>query len=171
MRGWRVIDMTGRRFGRLLVVSRGERTRVYPGAYWLCQCDCGAQRTVSGDSLRRGSTRSCGCLMREISRATAPFRAKKHGACGTREYEAWANAKLRCFNPQISTFRYYGGRGITMAPEWRDDFAAFLKHVGPSPGPGYSLDRINNDGPYAPGNVRWATRHEQRVNQRAKGTA
>jgi hypothetical protein len=84
----------------------------------------------------------------------------------TPEYTAWNAAKTRTRNPHYKGWRHYGGRGIRMAPEWLNDFPAFLAHIGPRPGPGYSIDRIDVDGDYAPGNVRWATVAEQRMNQR-----
>jgi hypothetical protein len=88
------------------------------------------------------------------------------GSRGTPEYRAWTDAKTRVSNPNYKDWRYYGARGIRMAPEWLHDFAAFLADVGPRPGPGYSIDRIDVNGDYAPGNVRWATAIEQRRNQR-----
>jgi hypothetical protein len=84
----------------------------------------------------------------------------------TREFVAWCAAKERCFNPNAEKYADYGGRGITMAVEWIDNFAAFLAHIGPKPDPDMSLDRIDVDGSYEPGNVRWATASEQRLNQR-----
>ena len=86
----------------------------------------------------------------------------------TPEYRSWRCAKNRTTNPASAGWRYYGARGITMAAAWLEDFAAFLAHVGPRPGPGYSIDRIDNDGNYEPGNVRWATALEQRHNQRPR---
>lgn len=81
------------------------------------------------------------------------------------EYRAWRQAKNRTTNPAYPKFARYGGRGITMSPEWVDDFAAFFRHIGPRPGAGYSLDRIDNSKGYEPGNVRWATASEQAANR------
>jgi hypothetical protein len=99
-----------------------------------------------------------------------PARKKRvnHGMCYTPEWGAWAGIKQRCFDPKSVSFDDYGGRGITMAPEWRDDFLAFYEHLGPRPSPAYSVDRIDVDGNYEPGNVRWATRSQQAANKRPR---
>jgi len=98
-------------------------------------------------------------------------RSLKHGATvglrRTPEYRAWLNAKRRCDNTGVPDFYRYGGRGIRMCEEWLHDFAAFLSHIGPKPAPHLSLDRIDPDGDYCPGNVRWATAKEQ-ANNRSK---
>ena len=93
-----------------------------------------------------------------------------HGPDGKRqrtpEFVAWVMMKQRCYNPKVRGWKYYGGRGIKVCPEWRDDFRAFLAHIGPRPGPGWSVDRIDPDGNYEPGNVRWATALTQQRNRR-----
>jgi hypothetical protein len=159
------LDLAGQRFGRLLVLSRGPRDR-QGNAQWECVCDCGTATVVRGFCLRDGNTQSCGCLNREAS----VVKNTVHGGAGagrtTPEYRAWQNMKTRCFNPNFTTYEDYGGRGITVCSQWVNDFPAFLAHVGPKPSPAHSLDRIDNEGHYEPGNVRWASRSDQNRNRR-----
>lgn len=92
--------------------------------------------------------------------------SRTHGLWRRPEYKTWENAIQRCTNPNHSSYERYGGRGIRVCEEWRDSFLAFFEHVGPRPSPAHSIDRIDNDGDYEPGNVRWATDREQRANTR-----
>lgn len=173
---------TGERFGRLIVLeltttqSPGKASRRAA----VCGCDCGARVTVLVQNLCRAEgTKSCGCMKRRgtMSDRFAQTRAtperlhnRTHGMARHPSYYRWFNMVDRCENPDHAAYDNYGGRGITVATEWHDVavFLAYLDAVlGPCPD-GYSLDRINNDGPYAPGNLRWATRSEQMVNRRAK---
>ncbi len=156
--------MTGQRFGLLTVEHRvdGPNRR---RTWWQCRCDCGATAVKMGKYLRNGDTRSCGCVQRKY-RATG---AVKHGGARigrlTPEYISWRDAKERCANPHKRTYRLYGGRGIRMCDAWRTDFAAFRRDMGPRPA-GYSLDRIDVDGHYEPGNCRWVSQMDQCNNQR-----
>jgi hypothetical protein len=158
----KLIDMTGLTFGLLTVVGRAPtkstRTR------WICQCECGGTTVAHGGSLRQGLSRSCGCARNENLRTVSIT----HGLTYTAEHRTWKSMKDRCCNPSNKNYPNWGGRGISICSRWMSSFAAFYQDVGPKPGPEYSIDRIDNDGNYEPGNVRWATPREQRLNQRPR---
>lgn len=155
----RRIDLTGERFGQLTVVEFSGMT---PGrnSTWNCVCDCGRETVVAMPNLKSGHTRSCGCLFKGGFVTHGLYNEKLP------EYKAWAGARDRCRNPNRKCWKDYGGRGITFAECW-DDFEVFLADVGKRPSPKHSLDRINNNGNYEPGNVRWATKAEQMANARS----
>lgn len=157
-------DLTGMVFGNLTALYRVQ-DHCFPSGQrqvqYLCQCDCGNQVIVLGSNLRSGNTKSCGCV--------ALKSRTKHSLYGTPIYKCWDNMRSRCTNPNATGYENWGGRGITVCKEWANDFNTFyayvskLEHFGE---PGRQLDRINNDGNYEPGNVRWATRREQTLNSR-----
>lgn len=152
----------GERFVRWTVT--GERwARIDGHARRLinCRCDCGTIREIVLSRLTRGLTQSCGCLAREMNST----RMRRHGEASarTKEFRAWEAAKGRCFNPRNPKYPRYGGRGIGMCARWRGDFSAFLSDMGRKPS-GTTLDRIDNDGNYEPGNCRWATPKVQAQN-------
>jgi hypothetical protein len=150
-------ELIGKRFDRLEVLAYHNSARV------AVRCDCGVEKEVPAADLRSGATRSCGCWRREHAK---PPTIIKHGASGTPEYAAWSNARRRIVDPEHPAYKNYGGRGLTMAPEFLESFEAFFAEVGPRPGPEFSIDRIDNDKGYWPGNLRWATAKQQAQNRR-----
>jgi hypothetical protein len=156
-------DLTGMKFGRLSVV-RYEGKHGNRHTKWLCLRQCGSDKVVLGCNLKKGSTLSCGCYGRE--------RHTKHGFRpadnreSAPEYSVWQGIKQRCNNPRAGAYPNYGGRGIRICDRWSSDFSSFIADVGRRPAADLTLERIDNDGHYEPGNVKWATRLEQRANQR-----
>lgn len=154
-------DLTGQRFGRLLVIKRAESMSTGI-VFWECLCDCGHTSIVRSQMLLRGSTVSCGCFRRERAGANPKI---THGKTKTKEYTVWANMKGRCYNEKDAAYYNYGGRGITICERWLNSFENFLKDMGECPD-GMSIDRINNDGNYEPSNCKWVTIFEQNANRR-----
>lgn len=161
-----VKDMTGQRFGRLAVIKRGGSTPDGQ-ATWLCLCDCGTKCFFSGARLRSGNVKSCGCLRKDSTRE----QFLKHGKRKTKLYGVWAGINKRCYNPRCKDYDRYGGRGITVCDEWRDNFQSFYDwamangYDENAPRMQCTIDRIDNDKGYCPDNCRWA---DQKIQQNNK---
>lgn len=157
------IDITGHQYGLLIPISfiKNKDSR----AWWKCVCKCGKIVSLRAATLRYGSTKSCGCLNSKMT--TKRNKILKHGKTDTSIYRTWINIRARCENKNSSNYKHYGGRGITICKEW-NSFENFYKDMGDRPSPTLTIDRIDNDKGYFPQNCRWATKSQQRINQRPK---
>lgn len=167
--GARIIDKTGMRFGLLTVIDRAPTERLWNGrtaVCWNCRCDCGTLVVVHSERLKLNGDerkRSCGCDDRIPKGESHP--SFIHGLSCTPEYGSWACAKRRTTDKDDKAYAGYGGRGISMCPEWLNDFSAFYRDMGKRP-KGKTLGRIDNDGNYEKSNCRWETPVQQNRNRR-----
>lgn len=161
----KAVELSDTRFGRLVVVSRAENKSGHPA--WNCLCDCGQEKVCLGINLKRGKSKSCGCLRSEITSARSLKHGNRKGKNNTsREYETWCSMIGRCETESNTSFHNYGARGISVCNRWRDSFELFLEDMGERPTSKHSLDRIDVNGNYEPSNCRWVTKEVQMRNRR-----
>ncbi len=158
------ISRLDKRFGRLVV--KEFIPSEHKPTLWRCLCDCGEFVIVDGRSLKAGSTKSCGCLLAEVLVACNVIRsihADEIGRFDRKLHQVHTDMLRRCQDTTATGYKYYGGRGISVCKEWTGvhGYEAFVEYIGQRPATKHSIDRINNDGNYEPGNVRWVTRKEQ----------
>jgi len=156
-------SLDGRRFGRLVVISRSANG-VCGAVRWNCLCDCGNTTTSFGAGLRAGRTTSCGCKNKERMSIIGSLR-ETHGRSNTKEYDAFLHMHQRCYSKKSSQYKNYGGRGITVCERWHS-FENFIHDIGDAPGKDYSVERVDVMGNYGPENCKWDTWKNQQRNRR-----
>ena len=157
------IDITNKKFGRWTAIKFSHKDK-NGQHFWLCKCECGTVKTVNKISLLQGKTLSCGCYSKEIN----IIRSTKHNLSHTRIYRIYMAIKARCYNEKVLCFKHYGGRGITICDEWKNDFVKFYDwSMNNGHNDTLTIDRINVNGNYEPNNCRWISLQEQFKNRRS----
>lgn len=162
LRNQNIYSLIGKKINMLTVINEVKKPEYPKATFCICRCDCGNTVTVKRVDIKRGNTKSCGCLR------SAKFkeRVTKHGLFNDNksEYKTWSVMKSRCFNSNDKNYDRYGGRGISVCDRWANSFENFFEDMGKRPS-NYELDRIDNNKNYDPSNCRWTTRQQQVINR------
>lgn len=156
------LELTGQQFHRLLVLQEGNSTKTT--SKWICKCNCGNIKEIVGTKLTQNKTKSCGCLKKEHKGGKIKHNEGSNKT-KTKEYRTWNSIKQRCNNPKHHSYKWYKKNNINICEEWKNNFEAFLKHVGRAPTNKHTIDRIDNHKNYEPNNCRWVLPTTQIINQ------
>lgn len=159
-RSKRAADLSGQTFYMLTAIRPTDKRNSSKDVIWLCRCECGAHKQVSSANLKSGHVKTCGAHAKVLNGT------RTHGMTDSDEYRIWCGIIQRCTNKSVTSWRNYGGRGISICDRWRNSFKAFFEDMGHRPSKSHSIDRIDNDKGYEPTNCRWGTPQEQATNKR-----
>lgn len=161
-------NRVGEKWNNLTIIKFDRGEKKFQGGYryyWFCECICGTIKSIMYGNLQSGSVKSCGCLKSELISNTNTTHGHTKKKNISPEFNSWNGMFYRCYNTNCDSYKYYGGRGITVCDRWLNSFKNFLEDMGFKPDKSYSIDRINNDLGYYKENCRWATKLEQSNNQ------